>query len=552
METLGRWTTSVGMRDACGQGGRLLNFLQDPLIRIVGRDDTVASLNLPGVLATAMRDEIATFPALRAHQRHAWHAFLSQLGALALLATGQTAPPEDQDVWRDALRALTPDYPDDAPWHLVTPPEQPALLQPPLPNGGLAALNKHATTPDQIDILITATNHVLKQAVMAEAEPDDWAFALITLQTMQGYHGPTNYGISRMDGGYDTRPALGIAPRGELGAHLRRDILRLLALRNRIVVDGGYSSSGGLALVWLQPWDGITPLHPDQLDPYYIEICRRVRLIKDGSRLRALSCGSQDRRIVKAPGGVTYDSWAPLVIDKQGTPKLFRPDGRGFGYGRMVDLMFPVSNAGSPMQCPVPTDPEDGLALLARALVRGQGNSAKSDGYHERRVLISRKIRNRMVSQATEALAQAAQQRVNLAGIMSKVLQAALIVLLENGTDDATGRNKPNDKAHKDALRRARAFLDGFELNVDRDFFPELWRELEEDDPEAGNARRTAWVRELFGRAKEILDHADRQASKSSRRHYRARVRARDTLYKLAHGNKELRGYFAGETHAAD
>ena len=105
-----------------------MNTLASPLIRSLSRNGTLLLATLPGVLAALMRDEVLCFPALRPHQRHAWHAFLAQLGAVAALRAGRAEPPDDEEGWRGLLRGLTPGYPDDAPWRLVAPPDQPALL----------------------------------------------------------------------------------------------------------------------------------------------------------------------------------------------------------------------------------------------------------------------------------------------------------------------------------------------------------------------------------------------------------------------------------------
>ena len=57
------------------------------------------------------------------------------------------------------------------------------------------------TTPDSIDMLATAKNHDLKASRVSAAESDAWLFALMTLQTCEGWGGATNYGISRMNSG---------------------------------------------------------------------------------------------------------------------------------------------------------------------------------------------------------------------------------------------------------------------------------------------------------------------------------------------------------------
>jgi CRISPR system Cascade subunit CasA len=61
-------------------------------------------------------------------------------------------------------------------------------------------------------MLVTAKNHDVKAARLTEAGIDDWLFALVTLQTMEGIGGRNNYGVSRMNGGFANRPGFSIAP----------------------------------------------------------------------------------------------------------------------------------------------------------------------------------------------------------------------------------------------------------------------------------------------------------------------------------------------------
>jgi len=514
-----------------------MNSLLVPLIRADLTANSEVSLTLPGVMAALWHDEIVSFTALRAHQRHALHSFLVLLAANALHRAGRPEPPESEDGWRDQLRSLTPDDADDAPWCLVSPSERPALLQPPIPSGAVAQLKTLIATPDGLDMLVTAKNHDLKHAVMAAAEPDDWFFALLTLQSMEGFLGAGNYGVSRMNGGFANRAALGIAPPGGPGGHVRRDVTRLLASRDRYTEKGGYApeSEGGLALVWLAPWDGVISLRRDELDPWYIEICRRVRLgLRDGV-LVAHAGTSKAARIVPIEGGVTGDPWSPVVTEKDGRLKSLTVDGRGFGYRRMVDFMFRGGGVEpSPLQTLGPTDASEGLQLVARALVRGQG---KTEGYHERRVPISRRVRRMFVEQATDAAASAATERMHLAGEMQdRVLKTALFALFQNGPDQIDFRDKKS-------VRRAEAFLRRFGSLVDASFFEDLWLEIELDDREAQEKERAAWVKRLLDSARSLLREADSSASHSSRRRFRATVRATDRLYGAAYHNERLMPY---------
>ena len=59
-------------------------------------------------------------------------------------------------------------------------------MQPALPGETASELTRMAVTPDALDMLVTSRNHDVKAAVMVDAAPDGWIFALLTLQTMEG------------------------------------------------------------------------------------------------------------------------------------------------------------------------------------------------------------------------------------------------------------------------------------------------------------------------------------------------------------------------------
>jgi CRISPR system Cascade subunit CasA len=473
---------------------------------------------LPGVLANLTADEFVSFAALRPHQRHAWHSFLVLLAANALHRAGLATPPETEDAWRHLLRALTPDHPDDSPWCLIAPPDRPALLQPPIPDG-LQNLKNRLATPDELDMLVTSKNHDIKQSVMAGAAPEDWFFALLTLQTMEGFLGAGNYGISRMNGGFANRAACSIAPPGGAAAQFRRDLARLLARRDQAVAP--YAKQGGLALVWLAPWDGTQSIDPAVLDPRYIEICRRVRLVSQSGVITAQAGNSKVPRIIPIPGGVTGDPWSPAVLEKAGTQKSLTVDARGFGYARLVELMLARVEEQAPLQIPDAADAGQGLQLLARALVRGQG---KTEGYHERRIPISRKALVGFGARAADRLADIARGRVtNVADLERKVLKPALLVLFQNAPE----KLKFDDK---ESNAKAEVFLKKLDAHVDSTFFPDLWAEYDEDDTQAQLAIRVAWIAELKIFAQDLLRAAQATGARATRRRFRAEVYASDVF----------------------
>ena len=132
----------------------MFNLLTEPLIRYQHSETGNVEASLPEVYATLMVNEVESFPALRPHQRHAFHAFLSQLGAMATHHAGLEEPTEDADEWRRIVRALTPDFPDDEPWQLVVDDiNQPAFMQPPARSADkLADYKNRVDTPDELDM----------------------------------------------------------------------------------------------------------------------------------------------------------------------------------------------------------------------------------------------------------------------------------------------------------------------------------------------------------------------------------------------------------------
>ena len=73
-----------------------MNLLHDPTLTISGG----AKVSLPELLAAMVREEVRDFPALRPHQRPAWHMFLAQLSALALWTAGREELPMDAADWK--------------------------------------------------------------------------------------------------------------------------------------------------------------------------------------------------------------------------------------------------------------------------------------------------------------------------------------------------------------------------------------------------------------------------------------------------------------------
>ena len=470
--------------------------------------------SLFGAFAALARGEAWSFTALRSHQREPWHAFAVQVAALALIHAGRDDLPGDEAAWRDLLIGLTPKLPEGEAWTLVVDDwSKPALLQPPVVPTNQADYKNLLPTPDALDMLVTAKNHDVKQERMAAASEEDWLFALVTLQTTEGFLGAGNYGISRMNGGFATRMSLGVRPSGGgASAAFRRDVRRLLA-------DAGSRPDRrtGLELLWIPKWDGTECLAYPDLDELYVEICRRVRLRHGRAGIEGVGAGSKCARVAAADQkGKTEDPWAPIKADASAS---HTPTGVGFGYRQMTNLLD-REKVSQPLLAKLHEgDDRTGLAIVASALVRGQG---KTEGLHRRVVRTSRIEQIDAVDDAEilDRIGDIAKTRSNEASEAGRRLRRALIMLVQGGPDQA---RLDDDSAN----RKVDSWVKRFDGLVDREFFGgALWAEA------AGDAvdHRRGWRERLRTLARTILAEAEAAAPRTEMRRIRAIARSRTML----------------------
>ena len=504
----------------------MFNILTEPLIRFDHSRGMRLEASLPEVYAALMADEVNAFPALRPHQRHAWHAGLVQLGAMAMHHAGLSDPPTDLNVWLRLIRDLTSDYPNDEPWCLVVEDiTKPAFMQPPARSKEREQDYKNmVSAPDELDMLVTSKNHDLKSSVAVAAGVDDWVFALITLQTMEGFSGAGNYGVSRMNGGLGNRPAFTLAPLGgATGAHVRRDIVALLEHHPTLLAEHPMID-GGATLLWTTPWDGTKAeaLLLNRLDPLYIEVCRRIRLRLDTyGNLYVIRTSSKSARIEgKALKGRTGDPWTPTDTKRDGVPLTLGSG--GFNYKRVTEYLTGGWDHPALLQ---PTASErrstDTMQLVARAMVRGQG---KTEGYHERTIPIGHKMKSAMQhrrgSQEMESLADIAKSRIEDVGKIQRILSHAIQVFAAGGD---------GDKVSPEHRSRARSWLNRLDAIVDARFFEDLQDEFEADENEQRSVRNR-WLLNgsdgVIDHARRLLDNATNSLPCPAIHRYKARVNA--------------------------
>ena len=493
-----------------------MNLLTHPVLTLTGG----AKVSLPALFAAMARGEVQGFPAMRPHQRPAWHMFLVQLGALALWSAGRTTVSGEPADWVAMLRGLTPDHADDAPWCLVVEePARPAFLQPPDP-GGLAW--SPLATPDALDLLITSRNHDLKQTIATEASAEDWVFALMSLQTSEGYGGRGNYGIARMNGGSSSRPMLGLAPANEGDTSLDssgwwvRDVQRLLAT----VREGGVGVVGGPALLWCLDWPEGRQLDVRDLDPWFIEVCRRVRLTRAPDTISAIQANSATSRTdAKAFKGNLGDPWAP-VHKTEG--KSLTLSGGDFDYTRLCEILF-SGNWSVPLLARHGSCENGDMLLVAEALSRG---NSKTEGFKSRVVPVPGRVVPLLSSPTVATFSKAQMDEIK---VFDAALRDAIALVAAGG--NRIGIKKGHFQRSVPARRR-------FDHAADRLFFPHLWNRVaanEMHDSEAEEAAKIGFLQALREAAEDELKSAlpaipcptiqRPRAEARARRAFHARVR---------------------------
>lgn len=492
-----------------------------PIVR--GGDRTSASL--PGLYAALAGDAVDSFPGLAAHQAQAWYQFLAQLGAIALHKSGRETLPAEADEWRAMIAALTPEYADTA-WSIaVSDPTAPAFLQPPTTR--IASFRECARTPDRLDVPVTAKNHDRKQAQAVDGALHHWLYALLTLQTTQGYSGRGNLGIARMNGGLSSRVMVDRRPGPRWGPRVCRAIRMLLARREEVLGRAGdslFRRRGGLALMWLRPWDDDTRIGVGELDPYFIEVCRRIRLDRgrDG-RLRAVGMGSESTRVdAKALKGNLADPWVPVDLDpKKDAPALTVGPG-GFDYRLAQRILLQHRELLSPLSMKDLCGERDrDSEIHMTVLVRGQG---KTEGLHERTIPLPYSIAEQLPVEPDPdddaepaPLADLSNVMVEWAGEARTVLRRAVLVYLQ-GPENPDFQNKAADPI------TAR-----YDRVIDEWFFEFLFdHQWTERDFEAA---REAWQKKLRKQAERLARDVWASAAAPGARREKARAASEAVLY---------------------
>lgn len=496
-----------------------MNLLTDPLLRV----ETATGLErmtLPGLLSALGEDCVEALTGIQRHQEEAFHVFLCSLAAVILARRSDSDPRQNEAYWRDGLRGLADAAGDDA-WTLVVEdPGKPGFLQPPLPKSDHAKLKLLAASPDALDLLPTAKNHDLKQSRAALHQPDEWIYALVSLQTMSGYFGRGNPGIARMNSGFGNRPIVELLRTLRPGARWHDAVTRLMIHRSTILSGPWGYEPDGVALLWTEIWDGKRSRLPSGLDPNHIEIARRIRLRFDDDKLAAVSIPSDGSRLdAKTLNGLVGDGWLPVdlgVEKKGGKPpeaKALTVPPKGLTADLLRRLVFSEGIAPTALQRPIDGGNGD-LWLSVSVLVRGQGTT---DGYHERRIRIPAAQSPRLFGPktSTDPLSDLARNAIATAGeIQKRVLKPAIFLFLEGAPEQIKfERDSAQAWWGKSASRYTSLWSDAY--------FPWLWQTPHEFDLDD---LLDDWRRLLRDHALAVLRHTFQAQPHHSGRRWRART----------------------------
>lgn len=501
-----------------------------------------AVLTLPEVMARLSAQDDLVFPRLRPHQRAPWHAFLVQLAYLALEDEEHPVPPLVADEWTTRLRRLSGN--DDAPWCLLNEDwQRPAFLQPPCSAGREADFKRSAGAAQDIDVLVTARHHDEKSGKLPldEGGLDALVYALVMLQGWSAFLGAGNYNTMRMNGGFSSRPQFRLAYARGSGAEFRRDLDVLLETRDDLAdamaaMGVGDSTEHPHSLLWLVRWDeGSLPL--SAVHPLCLEVCRRVRLVKDKAGLRLFRASSNAMRVAaKESRGVVLDPWVPIV--KGDGPKALTAQAHSLGYRSLQELLFdPAKTTRPTLAKPSPDERRrrsaEKATLIAQVLVSGDGGT---DGLLIRELPLPPAVLSRYAD-ADAALGARSRQFVELAAQANgKAYRPALLQFVDGG-EKVNWDNRDFVKAVKPWAMR-------FDSAIDEAFFEQLFSTFKNSlDDTAAQRQWAYWLadaaREQLGRAVEALPTRD-----NSRLF--ARARAERLL------NLSLHKQFAGLLQAPD
>jgi CRISPR system Cascade subunit CasA len=335
-----------------------------------------------------------------------------------------------------------------------------------------------------------------------------------------------------MNGGFGNRPLVTLSPDLSWSGSFRRD-LEVLRQRREQASDsaeesgledesgleeesGLYASEDGHALLWELPWDGSkdSALSLSALDPHFIEVCRRIRLLESPSTgditcWRATTKG-QRVDVPSSLNGRLEDPWIPVNTEEG---KALTVGSSGFQYDQVASIFFEGTyEAPDALQLTAEDVQTDQAYLLARTLVRGQG---KTKGLKRRLIPIPQPD---LVSENQQALSNRAE------GLLQKCSDVTSSLLYPAVSQYAFGEDGPGEGESVSPL------ISSYSQAVNENFFSLLFGSLQKTEESA----HRVWDEALLSYADSAFEEALNKAPVSSSRHWGRLSNARDTYQTLA------------------
>ncbi|MFN7183517.1 MAG: type I-E CRISPR-associated protein Cse1/CasA [Thermomonas haemolytica] len=509
------------------------DLLNDPLIGIRTPQGS-HRVTLPELLAALSTGTVEGYTGLRAHQADPWHVFLVQLAASIQARHPTDALPTDAAYWREGLLDLADGIPEA--WQLVVEDvTKPAFMQHPWKSWqaeagdygvktsrGKTLFDPKASSPDALDVLVTAKNHDVKMARLGVDSIEAWLFALVVLQTTSGFLGKGNYGIVRMNGGFASRSIAAWVRDLHPSIRFVDETQALVRLRERVCRELRYLQRG-IALTWLTPWNRKQHhLTLDRLEPWFIEAARPIRLWpRAEGGLMALGATSEVRQIgpKTIENGDIGDPWTAInVSDKKKGRSALTLSADGFTPQRLTNLLFEDGFELTPLQRP-PSGEGDGW-FVASCLVRGQGTT---EGFHRAQIPVPAKARRALLQkEKRETLGNLGQQLLGDAKDVQRALATALTVLSEGGPD------KADFERVEKWINAART---DYAKTWEQHYFPMLWRGADE----AHETVRRDWQQHLVDTGQALLNEAATRLPLPANRHWRALTQAENAWRGMLH-----------------
>lgn len=377
------------------------SILRDPLFT-VALDGATRTFSLPGLIGQLIAgpENILAFPHVTPVQRSYWYRFLVRCGARALRSldldvhSASRVPAEElaeaiEQVLREAAGG-------DAAWKLQQPdPKLPGFLQPPTPDGQPPHSSYKANSMSLLTSAMGSKMHERKLDVDRVLTPEQAVYALVEYQMGVIFGGSGNYASQLMgsaSGAGSGTPFMGVRIGSGYGETFRHDVGVFLNRWDRI--RSALAVRGTIWALWAEPWDGVSQLPAEMLDPAFIPIARLVRLDEPDVEgrfrtvwFRTTKCA---RILDHSDGGVLGDIFTPLVPHPKhpGGWKVRGTMKSGYDYQEVVRLLFSID-----------ASPSDSVAALAasgsasrsdvRVVFEGTAyEQGKTGGFHYREVLL--------------------------------------------------------------------------------------------------------------------------------------------------------------------